>query len=258
MTDNNTSELTIMPDVKGDDPKHVAAMVAKADGLPPPEETPAGDTTERPAWLPEGFDTPEALAEAYRSLTTKKPVAPEAAPDGAETAVKEAVAKAGLDWDALATQVVQTGDLSETDYAALAEIGIGKELVASYLEGQRALGEQFTARLQDHVGGADALNRMIEWAGKGGLTPSEVEAFNRVIDNGDEGSIKLALDGLRAKYGASGQDSPRLIGGGRGVGAGDVYASKAELQADINNPAYSNDPAFRARVEAKLFRSDIF
>src|SRR4051812_45390046 len=91
----------------------------------------------RPAWLPAKFDNPEAFAKSYGELEKKlgqsKPpeavpaapvkgeaakapaaapkegtleVTPAAKPEGTqEQAAQEAVAKAGLDWNALRTEV---------------------------------------------------------------------------------------------------------------------------------------------------------
>lgn len=248
------TEVVIKHAPATDDPKHVEAMIAKAEGREPAsaaaEETPA----ERPSWLPEGFNTPEELAAAYAEATKK----PEAAPkeDATETG-KAAAEAAGLDYSSLEAKVASGEGLDDSDYEALAKSGITRELADRYIEGQRAIGEALTQRIYAHVGGADVLDSMVQWAAQGGMSQDEAKAFNAVIEKGTEGEVKLALDGLKAKYTAAGQARPALLGGTRTAAPSDVYASPAQLMADMRDPRYSKDPAYRADVEAKLARSSI-
>lgn len=245
------TEVTISKPAAVETPEYVAAMVARAEGRE--VETPA-PAAERPDWLPEGFDTPEQLAEAYKA-SVKKPDAGTAT-ETAEAAA-EVVAAAGLDMAALEAKVIENGSLDDADYEALAAKGINRAMVDSYIDGQRALGEALINRVHQHVGGKDAFETMLAWAGSGGITPAEAEAFNSVIDTGSEAQVKLALDGLKAKFAASGQNAPRLLGGGRQGGATDVYESVEQMMEDMRTTKYQRDPAFRAAVEAKLARSSI-
>lgn len=251
------TEVVINKGQPAEDPAYIEAMVAKAEGREP-EVAAKADETERPAWLPEGFNSPEELAAAYLEATKK----PEAKPDAdanadASAAAADAVKAAGLDMAALEAKVLESGALEDSDYAALEKAGIPRTMVDSFIEGQKALGEALTLRVQNHVGGKEVFDKMVEWAGAGGLTAAEAEAFNNVIDTGSEAQVKLALDGLKAKFIASGNNTPNLIGGGRGGASTDVYASIPQMMEDMRDPRYAKDPAFRAAVEAKLARSDI-
>ena len=245
------TEVSIQTTQTPEDPNHVAAMIAKAEGREPPK---VEEEAERPAWLPEGFNTPEELAAAYAEAT-KKPEdeSAQAAAEGAEGAVNAA----GLDLASLEAKYSEKGEIDATDYEALAKVGISKGMVDSYIAGQVAIGEALTQRVYSHVGGKETLDAMVGWAAEGGLTTDEVAAFNQTIDTGNEAQVKLALDGLKAKYAAAGLNTPKLIGGGRDGAANDVYRSPAEMMRDMNDPRYQNDKAFRADVEAKLSRSSI-
>ncbi len=257
------TEVKIMPDVIGDDPAHVAAMIAKADGVAPEAaaKAPEGETPERPAGLPEGFNSIEELALAYAAATkakdepaTEADAAAKAASD--ETAAK-AVTDAGLDMDALEAKIGSGKGLDEADYTALAKVGIKKEMADNYIAGAIALSEQFTARVYAEVGGQEAFEAISAWAAQGGVPASNVEAFNNALDSGDEASVKLALAGLNALYQAAGNKAPALLTGQRGAATADVYASAQQMMADMRDPRYAKDPAFRAQVAAKLGRSDI-
>lgn len=255
------TEVVVKPDAgTGDTAEHIERMVAKAEGREPnlTENTAQAD---RPAWLPEGFNTPEELAAAYAAAVAKKPDDAEGEADAntteADAAAKDALEQAGLSMEALAEKIIATGDIEEADYEALAKVGISKAMATAYIEGQKALGEAVTSRMHSHVGGKETFESIVEWAAGGGLTEAEATAFNKVVDEGSEDALKLALDGLKAKFVASGNNAPRLLGGNRTPATTDVYTSLAQMRADMGDPRYAKDPAFRAAVEQKLFRSNI-
>jgi hypothetical protein len=251
------AEVTITTPVAQEDPAHVAAMLTRANGA-----TPEG---ERPAWLPEGFNTVEELAAAYTSGSVTPPAKTEAPAAPAEEPLSTAtdpdaeaiVTAAGLDMNTLGQKVVSGEGLSAADYAALAAQGIPKGTVDAFVAGQIAIGEQLVGRMHQHVGGAETFNAMMAWAGEGNLSAAEVNAFNNIIDNGDEAAVKMALSGLQARYAAGGNNAPKLLGGGRTASAGDVYESIAQMMTDMRDPRYATDPAFRSKVESKVGRSSI-
>lgn len=255
------SELTIKKPPQVEDPAHIAAMIKVAETgqvAPPPA---ASADPERPAWLPEGFNTPEELAAAYAELQagTKaetKPAEGEPAvtEEAAQTAAAEAVKQAGLDMDALAAKVVANGDISEEDYTALAEKGISKEMVKAFIDGQQAVGQAVLGRVYSSVGGEEAFNEMITWAGTN-LSPAEVSAFNAAIDSNDEAQLMLAVRGLNASFTAA--KGPALLGGRPNGGGTDVFESVAQMTAAMRDPRYSTDMAFQRAVHEKLARSSV-
>lgn len=274
------SEVSVTPDATGDTQEHIDAMVAKADNAGKPKADPAlaaaaategapAETAERPAWLPEKFKSGEDLAKAYAAVVAKMSGKQDAATDEApaeaaeelsqeeaQNAAEAAVEKAGLDMDALGQKIIDQGHLDDSDYEALKAAGISKEMVDSYVEGQRALGQQMVSRMQAVVGGEEQFNSLIEWAAEN-LPADEIETFNGIVDNGSEGAVKLALEGLNAKYKASGNNPPKLVAGGKATGGGDQFRSVAELTKAMNDPRYSRDAAYRADVAERLARSSI-
>jgi hypothetical protein len=67
----------------------------------------------------------------------------------------------------------------------------------------------------------------------------------------------LAIKGLYAKFTeATGNEKPLATTSADVTGANtDVYRSKTEMTADMRDPKYATDPAFRQQVAAKLQRS---
>ncbi len=262
-------EVVIKSDTPAEDPKHVEAMLAKAEGKETPPPAPATDA--KPEWLGD-FESPEEMAKAYQELRSKmsKDGAPkQEAAEGTETtaegstenpereAAEQAAESAGLDMPALEKEFADNGDLSEETYEKLAKAGIDKAMVDAYVAGQQAIADASQARIEAHVGGAETLQSMLDWAATN-LSAEEKQAFNNTVDNADEAGLKLAMDGLKAKYIASEGDEPKLLGGSSKGNSGAVFRSNAELTQAMRDPRYGKDPAYRADVEAKLARSSIF
>jgi len=261
------TEVNITPEQGSDTAAHIDEMVAKAEGKETPKATPEA-TSERPAWLPEKFATPEDMAKAYAEAEKKlgggkeTPEAkPEATPEGGTKEVQEAANKAvegaGLNMDELGQKIVDKGDLDAADYEALAKQGISKDMVQSYVAGQQALGERLVSNMHQTVGGEEAFNNLLGW-GAENMSPDEVNAFNATIDSGSEVQIQMALQGLNARFRAEGGATPNLVAGKRGGAAtGEVFRSTAEVTKAMSDPRYSRDAAYRADVMAKLSRSNV-
>lgn len=237
---------------------------------------------ERPEWLPEKFKSPADLAKAYgeleKKLGSKATIpTPEEEPEakaednsseeGTETDAKEqtpedqareATEKAGLDFDNLSEKYWENGALDEADYKALEKSGIPKAIVDQFIAGQEALLSATRSQVFNEVGGEETYNTMTAWAAES-LTKSEVDAYNRAVNSGDMNTAMMAVKGLHARFTASeGFEPARPVKGTPKTGTAAVYRSIAELEKDMGNPKYKNDPAFRKDVETKLARSDIF
>lgn len=249
-----------------EDDAYVQSMIAKADGVetPPAEETP--QKGEQPL-LAGKFKTAADLEKAYKELESKlgqrapePPKAPEAGdkPNPESLTIeqaKEVVQEAGLDFAKLEAEFHETGDLSKESREALAKKGIGPELVDAFLHGQRAAETLGRQKVFEAVGGEQNYRNMIAWAAQN-LAPDEIEAFNEVARGTNFAALRMAASGLYARFEASEGREPRLLGGGTRPAA-DVYESWEQVRADMRDPRYDRDEAFRAKVEAKLSRSNI-
>jgi hypothetical protein len=216
----------------------------------------------RPEWLPEKFKSPEDMAKAYSELESKlggKPAddaTPSDKPQVPENPQQE-LQKQGLDMTEFSQEFAQKGELSQESYEKLAKAGFDKDLVDTYIAGQQARAAQYEGTIKGEVGGEERYNQIVEWA-KANLTPGEIAAYNNAVSSGDANQAKLAALGLSAQYSkAVGQEPNRLIGGGKG-GSEDVFESTAQVTEAMRDPRYKNDPAFRAKVQAKLSRSQVF
>lgn len=244
---------------------HDQKMIDKVDAAsnPPVEGTEGTPPEDRPQWLPEKFKSPEDMAKAYSELEAKLGQAKPADPPAADPAApppadpEAALADKGLDLQDFSSEFAQKGELSAESYAKLAKAGYSRQIVDQYIEGQRAVAARFETDIMSEVGGAEKYSAITAWA-KANLTPQEIAAYNTAVSSGNADQAKLAALGLGAKFErANGSDPQRLLGGQGAGSAGDVFESMAQVTAAMKDPLYKNDPAFRAKIQAKLSRSNV-
>lgn len=228
-------------------------------------DDPQASSESRPEWLPEKFKSPEDMAKAYSELESKlggnKPTEQNATPSDKPQDVPEnpqaELQKQGLDMNEFSQEFASKGELSPESYEKLAKAGFDKDLVDTYIAGQQARAAQYEGTIKGEVGGEERYNQIVEWA-KANLTPGEIAAYNNAVSSGDANQAKLAALGLSAQYSkAVGQEPQRMIGGQK-AGSDDVFESTAQVTEAMRDPRYKNDPAFRAKVQAKLSRSKVF
>ena len=240
---------------------------------PTPEsfsETPQGD---RPEWLPDKFKDAEQMARSYAALEARQsggapeapmvpeaPVAPEAPVEPIATGPAGQILDApepppGMDLSAYTQEVMTTGDISAESITKLGEDhGFTPEVIRAYVDGQKAQLQLTLQETYQSVGGKEAYGQLISWAASN-YSEAEKDAFNNAVGSADPGARNLALQGLRARAGAvtspeagmhQARQSPQ---GGHGV---QPFSGAAEHQRAIGNPLYSQDPAFREEVRARL------
>jgi hypothetical protein len=210
-----------------------------------PQETPQSD---RPAWLPEGFESPEALAKAYQELTGKAkseeaPTEEQPTPDniGALTKFSE--------------EFMKTGKLADSSYEELTKMGYPRTIVDEFIEGQKARMSMEEQKIMSEIGGADQYKAMTEWAGRN-MTEAEVNAYNKAVESGDINQAMFAVKGLQARFQAAvGKGEPRLVQGTKAAPSG--FRSVDEVVRAMSDPRYKTDPAYRADVEQKIGASNV-
>lgn len=260
---------------------HDQAMLAKVDAANAAHastQTPATPAT-RPEHIPEKFWDAEKgvarvdeLAKSYAELE-KLRAAPQKAPeaakpadpaqplDDAAKAAAEAAKAAGadtskLDIQSISAEYAEKGELSSEAYGKLEAAGLSRDMVDAYIAGQAAILSGQVAEAYSMAGGQEQYTVMLDWATQN-LPPAEQAAFDRAVVS-DPATRKQAITALKAQYSAAVGTTPQLLSGKQGSSAVGIYNSRAEVTADMSNPLYRKDPAFRAKVEAKLAASSVF
>lgn len=219
------------------------------------ELEPQGDG-DRPEWLPEKFNSAEDMAKAYSELEGRMG-SNEEYEEAEEVEIREDLENVGVDYDALSQEFWGNGDLSDESYEALEDAGIPRSIVDSYIEAQLNMVEAQRGDVMNEVGGPEGYEQLTEWAADN-LEDVEIDYFNNVMDSNDFQAIQMAVRAIDARRSASeGMEPTRNLSGSLTGGGGGSYESVTQMMADMQSPAYATDPAFRAKVEAKLSRSNI-
>lgn len=237
-------------------PEYEAAMVAKvdenaakavSDAAGAPVEAPKEVSEEAPADKAEGTEEKKPEGEAEKT--------PEGEKKEEATEAEKAVEAAGLDYNALQAEW-EAGGLSEDSYKALEKVGFGKDIVDQHIAGLEALAELTIMHAAEAAGGREQLEAMQGWA-KNVLSPAEIDSYNKAV-SGSREDMTQAITALRSRYEAEYGRQPGLIGGRNAVAAVPGYSSRSEMTADMRNPQYSKDPAFRAKVASKIAATTAF
>lgn len=262
---------------KEQDPAEVAATLKKADeGL-----NASGSTGE--SLLAGKYKTPEDLykgimhalpkaggielaVELYRQLESRigtppdkrgeiklpesSPLKPEGEPTQKEGAPKP------IDYQAIGQEFAEKGELSPETYKALADSGIPKPLVDTYLAGIKAVQEEIVSI----AGGPEVYQEILAW---GAETYSEAErdAFDRAITEGSPAERAAAVQTLKARYvqakGPIGGVRPQFGSGVDNPMGLRPFRSYHELVAAQNDPRYGKDPAYEQELLNRLAISKI-
>jgi len=218
----------------------------------PPEETPT-ETPERPEWLPEKFDTPESMAEAYGQLEQRfheNNNNKEQSEENSEEA--EAAPAMGEVVSAASEEYYENGTLSDSAYQSLEEAGLSRDVVDTYVQGFEALQAQQEESLQAEIGGKDNYEAMSDWASTA-LTDQEQQVYNNTVESGDRDAAAMAIRGLYARFVADGGDPVALVQGGTAGNALAVpFGSSYEMTQSMADPRYENDEGYRRSVEARI------
>ena len=229
-------------------------------------EKPEEQVVSKPEGLPEKFNSVEDLAKSYSELEKKlgEPKTEEAPEPKQEDPKQEAdleiankaAASAGLNVQDLQSEFDNTGELKAESYQALDKAGIPKEYVDQFIAGQLAMRENLVSDVKGVAGGEDGYAEMMQWASNN-LSEAEKNAYNNSVNNSDVEAIKLAVNGLKARYESSNGIEPNLTQGKASPSSQGGYRSWAEVTQAMNDPRYTKDEAYQADVQNKLKNSNL-
>lgn len=233
------------------------AAEAKFDAASPTAEP----ASERPSWLPEKFKTPEEMAESYANLEQKlsAPTASGGIPEAPKHAEGVEPSRSPLTEELIekfSTEFVEKGTLTDESLASIEAMGIPRTMADQHVRGLIAIRSQMENEVYQMAGGKEQYQNVMAWASNSDkFSETEQKTYDAAIDSGDQAQISLALRGLLAAYKSDNPTEPKLLEADGGAAPADTYKSKFEMMADMGNPKYKQDPAFRKQVDDKLMRS---
>ncbi len=169
----------------------------------------------------------------------------------------------GIDPQDITQRFTDTGEISEDDYSKLGEAGFSKQVVDTYLDGLRGVGEgdeiptQQIQNIKDSVGGDQAYEQMADWCQQN-LSEQEIKAFDKITETADAPVIQLAVEGLFTRYQNAMGVEPDLVTGRPAASGPNPYRSTAEVQAAMSDPRYGKDVTYTEDVYSRLQNSDVF
>lgn len=163
----------------------------------------------------------------------------------------EVLESKGFDYDALTEEFQAHGDLLPETRAKLEKQGITGEILDGYIEGQKAIIQRHMEDISTVVGGMEQMAAVVDWA-KANLSEEEKKSIDAVHD---PAVIKIILKNLEQRMNDSEGYLPQQLQGGAGGGQGNYFESMAEVEEAINDPKYSKDPAYRAKIAKKITAS---
>jgi hypothetical protein len=215
--------------------------------------------SERPGWLPEKFESPEALANAYSELESKlgNQQSTESVAESTDTNAQFT----GLSTDSLAEytqEFSESGNLSPESYEKIEnDLGIPEDIARAYVDGQKALVAQSQATIYNEVGGQESYVEMIEWA-KENLSEEEIGAYDQTMDSGELTSVVMAARGLAARFAQATGSTPNLINGAApSTKGGNPFRSWNQVSEAMRDPRYQKDPDFRQEIQDRLSISQL-
>jgi hypothetical protein len=208
----------------------------------------------------EGYAREQAYKASQAKAPPPAPAQPAEQPKGPpqHSDAQSAVANAGLDWDDLGAKIGNNGDIDESDYEALARIGVPKEVVSNYVEMTRTQSQDMIDNIIDMSGGQDSFNRVYD-----ALQSKPLELRNR-IDS-------LLVDPSTRQYGVDmmfreaniemptnappAAPAPAPPGGAQNRVGSDTavqpFQSFEEQVAAQRDPKYKTDAAYRDEVHRR-------
>jgi hypothetical protein len=142
----------------------------------------------------------------------------------------------------------EDGEVTEQVYEKFEAAGIPREAVARIQELENYKESNELASVTSEVADYPALQ---EWAGAN-LSESEINVFDNIVENGTLEEMRFAVNNLNGRMqGNTAPKQSRLIKADAIAAATGGYPSQAHMLADMSDPRYNSDPAFRDKVMAK-------
>lgn len=175
-----------------------------------------------------------------------------------EQEVKADLAKKNVDFDALAKEYADAGELSADSLKKLADAGYPKQVVDAYLDGLNARMDRFVSTVKGYAGGEEEFAKLQTYIA--GQPQDVIDGFNAAVNSGNLGQIKLAIAGLKAEMTKTyGTANPTVMAGqAKGGGEPQGYTNFEQMTKDMSDPRYNVDPVYTQQVYAKVKAATIF
>ena len=220
------------------------------------------NSSERPTWLPEKFNSAEDMAKSYSELekklsggTSEDKQEQEEAPEQSEE-TDDAPKDGSPDFTKFSEEFAKSGELTDDSFKELETMGYPKEMVEAYIRGTQQGSDADVSAVMDVAGGTDGYKDLTEWA-VDNVQEAELKLYNQMVETGTD-NAKMAVEWLMSKRDAAEGVEPNLLSGKSKGAPKDEFRSTAEVVAAMKDSRYGKDTAYTQDVEEKLGRSSVF
>lgn len=163
--------------------------------------------------------------------------------------VKDVLTQNGLDYAALESEYMANNGFTEETLNKLHKAGFSDEFIEAFVEGKKAIAERELNELAEVIGGREVYDNVIQFAASN-LTPEVIQSINDVRD---KNILKLILPTLKEQMEAKEGKPPSQPIQGKGQAIPEnIFESKHQMMEAIRDKRYLQDPAYAAKVTAKI------
>jgi len=176
-----------------------------------------------------------------------------------ELTVDEISEQLGVDISDMDTYYQENGEITEDHFERLEKAGISRSVVEQHIEGQKLLQEQYNNKAAEAVGGMEAFTEIAAWAVEN-LDEGYISEIDEGLSSPNKAIREASLMSLKSQYDASNGTKGKqgqLIKGTSTRAGTSRYENNEQLRADMNDPRYDSDEAFRRKVMNKVSRSSL-
>ena len=201
------------------------------------------------------FKTQEDLIKSYQELERKLGETSKSEETEAPKEELKADTKVNFDFQNAQREFEDTGELSQDTISSLEKAGLPKSYIDNYIAGLDAVAKQFEAKAFETTGGEENYKSMTDWV-TNNLSEAEIKQFNDNIGQDNETAL-FTIKGMYARFNSETKE-PNLATGTTGQSQGGAaYESIGQMKADMQDPKYATDSAFRKMVADKVARSKV-
>lgn len=200
------------------------------------------------------FKSQEDLIKSYQELERKQSELSKTQEAPKEDKPLEADSKVNFDFSSAQKEFDDTGELSQNTIDALEKAGLPKSYIDNYIAGLDAVAKQFEQQAYQSTDGEENYKQMTDWV-TANLPESEIQQFNDNIGKDNQTAL-FTIKGMYARYQAETRE-PSLSTGSNAQQSGSAYESIGQMKADMTDPRYATDSAFRKMVADKVSRSKV-
>lgn len=174
-----------------------------------------------------------------------------------EAEVAKDLAAKGLDFNEIANEYDNKGELSAETLKKLEDAGYPKAIVDNYIRGLELDVQNFVSTIHGFAGGEENFNQITKFVQSKGN--EAINAFNSAINSGNLAQIQLVLYGLQSEMKATYGTKNRVIMGNGMVSApSEGFETKQEMIDAMTDKRYGKDMKYTREVERKAMKSNLF